>query len=115
MNLPQRGEIWLVNLEPTMGAEIKKVRPAIIISNDINNEYSSTITVLPVTTDKDNKSYPFEVFIPRGAGNLTQNSKVKCQQIRTIDKMRLIKLYGSLDQEYFKKIEKAVLIHLGID
>lgn len=58
-----RGQVWLVNLDPTVGAEIKKKRPAVIISNDLNNTYADTVTLLPMS-DKGKKVYPFEVFIP---------------------------------------------------
>lgn len=108
-----RGQIWLVNLDPTVGAEIKKTRPAIVISNNVSNQYAGTITVLPVT-DQGEKIYPFEVPLRGGAG-LTKESKIKCQQIRTIDKSRLIKLLGKIESSDLNKIKEAVLIHLGLD
>ena len=108
-----RGEIWLVNLDPAIGAEIKKTRPAVMISNNLNNQYASTVTVLPVS-DKGEKVYPFEVALPAGAG-LTKESKVRCQQIRTIDKIRLVKLLGRLEEEPLCQIQGALLFHLGIN
>ena len=86
----KRGDIVLVNLDPVIGAEIGKARPAIVISNDLNNKYADTITIIPVTSKKVDKIYPFEVLIEKKYG-LDKNSKAKTNQIRTIDKKRVIK------------------------
>ena len=114
MNNPLRRQIWLVNLDPAVGAEIKKIRPALIISNDINNHYAHTITILPIT-DKGEKIYPFEVHLQAKISGLAKESKIKCQQIRTIDKSRLIKSLGSVSDLEIKQVQQALLIHLGIE
>jgi len=108
-----RGNVWSVSLEPIIGREIGKTRPALVISNDINNEYAETVTFIPITSSVT-KVYPFEVFLSKGTANLSKDSKVKCNQIRTVDKKRLIKQMGSLSQQKIEEIEKALLIHLGI-
>lgn len=113
MDYPGRGEIWVVSLEPVMGHEIGKTRPAIVISNNRNNEFASTVTIIPVTSNMV-KVYPFEVFVSKVASGLSTDSKIKCNQIRTIDKVRLIKKISDLGDKYLKEIEKALLIHLGI-
>jgi len=113
-NFPKRGEIYLVSLEPIAGAEIGKIRPALIISNNINNEHADTITVLPITS-KTTKLYPFEVLLLKGTAGLQEDSKIKCEQIRTIDKSRLIKRLGQISEDVLKEVEKAILIHLGIN
>jgi mRNA interferase MazF len=112
MNI-KRGNIYLANLNPTVGSEINKTRPVIVISNNINNQYSNTITILPVTSNTTS-IYPFEVFLPAGSANLPKNSKAKADQIRTIDKERLIREIGSLSGELVKDIEEAIKIHLLI-
>lgn len=113
IHIPKRGQIWLVRLGPTCGAEIKKVRPALIISNDVNNQYAGTVTVLPIT-EKGKKVYPFEVSLtPKGNG-LKKASKIKCQQIRTIDKSRLLKVLGSIGTDIMREVERALLIHLAV-
>ena len=89
-NYPKRGEIWQVSLEPVAGHEIEKTRPALVISNDKNNEYSSTVTLIPITASIE-KIYPFEVFISGEDSGLPLDSKIKCNQIRTVDKLRLLK------------------------
>lgn len=109
----RRGEVYWVNLDPTIGAEIKKSRPAVVISNDQNNQASSTITILPVTS-KTSRVYPFEVAVSKGDTGLSDNSKIKANQIRTVDKARLGKLIGSISPEIMVETENAVLLHLGI-
>ena len=111
----KRGEIHLASLDPTIGREISKTRPVVIISNDINNHFSGTITVLPLTSTNLGKIYPFEVKLPEGSGNLPKDSKVKADQIRTLDKRRIVKTIGMLDDETMARIETALKIHLSLD
>ena len=112
-NFPRRGEIWLVRLDPGIGSEIKKTRPALIISNDINNQHAPLATVLPIS-DKGAKVYPFEVAISEGISGLSKPSKIKCQQIRTIDKERLVKKLGTVEKELMLDIEEALKLHLAM-
>jgi len=109
----ERGEIYLVSLDPAIGSEINKTRPALIISNNINNQFSETVTVIPITSTTE-KIYPFETFIRSGESGLSKDSKVKCNQIRTLDKKRLIKLLGKVPLYKLKEIENALLVHLEI-
>lgn len=113
MSFPKRGDIWLVSLEPVLGHEIGKTRPALIISNDQNNQYSGTLTVLPITS-KTKEVYPFETLIAKCQTGLSTDSKVKCNQIRTVSKQRLVRFLGNLSSETMKKVEDSLLIHLGI-
>ncbi|MFH1504388.1 MAG: type II toxin-antitoxin system PemK/MazF family toxin [Candidatus Omnitrophota bacterium] len=110
---PERGEIYLVCLDPTVGSEINKTRPALIISNDINNQAAQTVTVIPITSATE-KIYPFETLLLSQESGLPKNSKVKCNQIRTIDKKRLVKPLGKAPLKKLKEIENSLLIHLGI-
>ena len=109
-----KGEIHLADLNPTFGSEIAKTRPVLIVSNDINNQYADTVTIVPITSSTE-KIYPFEVFMSKGEGNLTNDSKAKANQIRTIDKLRLKKRLGKISREILKKTEQAILIHLEIE
>lgn len=111
----KRGEIHLAALDPTIGREIAKTRPVVIVSNDVNNQFSGTVTVLPIASKNLQKIYPFEVMLPKGAGNLPKNSKVKADQIRTLDKRRLVKRIGRLGDEDMIAVDTALKIHLGIE
>lgn len=112
--LPKRGEVYFVCLDPTVGAEINKTRPALVVSNDINNQMAQTVTVIPITSATE-KVYPFEVFLSSSKSGLTKDSKVKCNQIRTVDKKRLVKRIGSIASDKMKEIESSLCIHLGMD
>jgi mRNA interferase MazF len=114
MNI-KRGEIYFCALDPVTGKEIAKTRPVVIVSNNTNNKFSGTVTVLPITSGNIDKIYPFEVLIEKGDGNLQKNSKVKADQIRTIDKSRCISLIGKLEVEKLQEIEKAMKIHLALN
>lgn len=110
----QRGEIYWANLSPTIGSEIAKRRPVLIVSNDRNNQFADTVTILPITSTTD-KIYPFEVLLKANDANLKNDSKVKANQIRTIDKQRLERKIGQLTIAKFKEVEEAILIHLDIE
>jgi len=113
MDFPKRGEIWLISLEPVVGHEIGRTRPALVVSNNRNNQFADTITVLPITS-KTEKIYPFETFLSKGETKLPKDSKVKCNQIRTVDKKRLVKFLSRISEERLWKVEQALLIHLDI-
>ncbi len=113
MDFAQRGEIWLVSLDPVIGSEIGKTRPAVIISNNRNNEFAGTVTIIPVSSKTD-RIYPFETYLPQEDTNLPKDSKAKCNQIRTIDKERLVKFKGSVPEGQMILFEQALMIHLGI-
>ena len=113
MNI-NRGDLFLAGLDPVIGREIAKTRPVLVISNDINNRYAGTVTILPITSKNLDKIFPFEVFIPLGRGNLPKNSKIKADQVRTIDRKRLIKLLGKLNEGEMEAVDQAVKVHLGL-
>lgn len=112
MNI-KRGQIFYANLDPSIGGEIKKTRPVIVVSNDINNKYNLTVSILPITSNVK-KEYPFEVIIDKGVGGLPKKSKIKADQIRTIDKSRLIKVIGILPVEEMDKVNIAMKTHLNL-
>jgi len=113
MELFKRGDVYWVKLDPIEGYEIGKTRPALVISNDINNELADTITVLPITSSIG-KVYPFEVFLKQGIGNISSDSKIKTNQIRTVDKTRLKERIGTIPGAILGDIEKALKIHLEL-
>jgi len=111
---PKYGDIYEVNLDPVVGAETGKLRPALVVSNDINNEFSQTVTILPITSRPAGKQYPFDVHILKGTAGLTADSRIKANQVRTVDKRRLFSYRGSLSSEYLAQVEKAMKIHLNM-
>ena len=91
----KRGEIYLVSFDPTVGAEIQKTRPALVLQNDIANEHSPITIVAGITSQFDDTLYPTEVLVQPPEGGLTVNSVVLLNQIRSIDKQRLVKCQGT--------------------
>ena len=112
MNI-KRGDICIASLDPVVGKEISKTRPVVIVSNDKNNTFSGTVTILPITSKRLKRIYPFEVLLPKGRGSLPKDSKVKADQIRTLDKSRIISILGKLDESAVKSIDRALKIHLA--
>ncbi len=114
INQPKRGEVYLVNFDPTLGSEIQKTRPALVLQNDISNEYSPITIVAAITSQFDEGLYPTEVLIQPPEGGLTTNSVVLLNQIRSIDKKRLIKKLGSVNMDTMEQVDRAIQISLGL-
>lgn len=110
---PRRGSVYLVNLDPTFGKEIKKTRPAVVIQNDIGNKNSPLTIVAPITSAE---KYPHPVYVNIAAseGGLAKNSIVLLDQIRAIDQRRLSKYLGQMTDETMKKIDRALMISLDL-
>ncbi len=110
----RRGEIWIADLNPNLGHEINKLRPAIIIQNDLGNDFGPVTIIAPLTSKKVDFVRHFEVLLPRAFG-LDKESKVLLNQVRAIDKIRLAKKIGKLDVESMEKVDEALRIALGLD
>ncbi len=109
----KRGEIYWVDLDPVIGSEIAKTRPALVVSNDSNNQFSNTVTVLPITSNLS-KVYPFDVFLPQKLSGLKSDTKAKANQIRTVDKSRLRNSAGSVDDGVMDQVQQALKLHLDL-
>ena len=114
MVFPKKGDIFLVNFDPTIGHEIKKKRPAVILSNNLCNQYSPLVTVAPLSSNIS-KIYPFEIFLSKEKANLLNDSKIMIIQMRSIDKDRLIKKLGTInDNQILSKIDFLIIQHFDI-
>ncbi|MEM6717277.1 MAG: type II toxin-antitoxin system PemK/MazF family toxin [Cyanobacteria bacterium P01_D01_bin.6] len=110
----KRGEIYYANLNPTVGSEIAKRRPVLIVSNNANNRAASTVTILPITSNVS-RVYPFEVLIQPEESGLPKPSKVQAQQIRTISVQRLAEVIaGHLDSPLMAQVDTALKLHLAL-
>ena len=110
----RRGEIYYADLGRTVGSEINKRRPVLIVSNDANNRAAGTVTVLPITSNI-RRVYPFELLIDPKESGLPKPSKVQAQQIRTIAKKRITGApLGRLTLETLKRVEGAIRLHLAL-
>lgn len=110
---PLRGEVWLVNLNPTRGHEQAGKRPGLIVSVDLFNQGPARLVViLPITTKA--KGIPFHVEINISEGGLTQRSFIKCEDIRSIAKERLFKRMGRVSDETMMAVEDRLRILLNL-
>ena len=114
MTLCKRGEIWMVNFNPGRGSEQKGVRPALIIQNDIGNQYAATTIVAAITTTTI-KKYPVTVLISKGKNGLKERSMINLAQILTIDKGRLSKKLGRLEEDKMLEVDEAIKLSLGVE
>jgi mRNA interferase MazF len=113
MTYPRRGEIYLVAFDPTVGHEIKKTRPAVIIQNNVSNQYSPISIVAAISSQFGDPPHPREVVIRTKSG-LSKPSAVILNQIRSVDRKRLIKRLGVVDAATMRKVDEALTISLGL-
>ena len=111
---PKRGEVWLVSFDPTIGAEIKKTRPALILQNDIANRASPITIVAAITSQFEERIYPTEVLIKAPEAGLTVDSVALLNQIRSIDQRRLVRRQGMVCPATMMNVERALMISLGL-
>ncbi len=109
-----RGDVWAVDLEPATGSEMNKVRPCLVVTNNIANRYSRVIVVVALTTAAPTDPYPWMVEVPETA-NMPRLSWVHCAHIRAVDKARLGRYYTSLDTDTMRKVDEALMEQLGLD
>ncbi|WP_295622181.1 type II toxin-antitoxin system PemK/MazF family toxin [Chamaesiphon sp. GL140_3_metabinner_50] len=110
----KRGEIWWVNLDPTVGSETAKKRPCIILQNDVGNARSGTTMVAPLL--RRSKSYPFVVNVEATVANgLDEARGIHLEQMRVVDSLRIDLKLGMLEDKYWREIEQAMAIVLGFD
>ncbi len=112
----ERWDIWHAPLDPVFGAEQGLTRPVLVISETALNDILPVVNVLPLTSRKAGRRvYPNEALLPSGTAGLTAGSIVLCFQIRTLDKRRLTRRYGTLtDPALQQEIITALSFQLGI-
>jgi len=108
----KRGEVYLADLDPIVGSEQGGVRPVVVIQNDIGNKFSTT-TIAAITTKDKRSEMPTHIHLDSAIEPL-RDSVVLLEQIRTIDKLRLIKYIGKLSNTVMKQIDEAYLISIGV-
>jgi mRNA interferase MazF len=111
--LIRRGDVFLVTFDPTVGAEAKKTRPEVVVSNDINNAHSPIISIAPITSNIT-RVYSFEVEIPPHTAGLKSRSKVMVNQTRAVGKARLIKRMGRLPDDIMKAVDRGLRLHFDL-
>jgi mRNA interferase MazF len=105
----RRGEVWWVDFDPSVGGEIKKKRPAVIVSNDAANKHLNRIQVVPLTS-RIGRVYPSEALVTIGG----RQGKAMADQLTTVSKLRLLDREGRLTGDDIRKVERAIRIQLGL-
>ena len=111
---PRRGQVYLVSFDPTVGKEIRKTRPAVILQNDVANRWSPITIVAAMTSQFEEPLYPTEVRVKASEGGLSADSVVLLNQIRSIDRRRLVRRLGVLKQNTMVQVDRAVMVSLGL-
>ena len=112
MNI-ERGDILLVALDPSVGAEIQKTRPVIVVTNNVANVYSRVLMVVPVTSKNVEKVFPHEVRIQKSK-ELKKESKANVAQMKAIDRSRIEAKLGKVSSQTLNKLDIAIKLHLGL-
>ena len=111
----KRGDIVLAKLDPVIGSEQGKTRPAVVIQNDIGNEFSNTTIIAPITSKPLFKQIPTNVEIDSTNSPLKEKSTILLNQIRVVDKSRILKNYGKVSPRKMKEVDEAIMISLGLE
>lgn len=109
----KRGEIYRADLDPVIGSEQGGVRPVLIIQNDIGNLHSPTVIVAAITSRLNKPKLPTHVAISSRQSGLKKDSVILTEQVRTLEKKRLMEKLGRVDEEVMAKVDRALAISLG--
>jgi mRNA interferase MazF len=111
-----RGDVVEVNLDPTVGTEIQKTRRCVVVQNDTGNRYSQRTIIVPATSADRALSKPFPVWVPVSTtdGGFTKGAIIMCDQIRAVDKSRIVRACGRLSFAAMEKVDTALKISLGL-
>ena len=110
----KRGDIYYADLSPVVGSEQGGIRPVLIIQNDVGNRYSPTVICAAITSRMNKAKLPTHIEIDSRRCQIMKDSVILLEQIRTIDKQRLIDMIGHLDKERMRSVDEAIRVSLAL-
>ncbi len=110
----KRGELYYADLSPVVGSEQGGIRPVLVVQNDVGNKFSPTIIAAAVTSKINKAKLPTHIELPCNSYGLNKDSVILLEQLRTLDKRRLREKIGELSFDTMNKVDKAILISLGL-
>lgn len=110
----RRGDVFIVNFDPRVASEARKTRPALVVSNDVNNDHSPIVSISPIASNVTGV-YSFEVKIAAGTAGFQTDSKVMINQTGVVDRVRFLKKLGNLPSPFMAKIDQALGVHYGFE
>lgn len=109
----KRGDIYFADLDPVIGSEQGGKRPVLLIQNDLGNRFSPTVIILPLTSRTGKKALRTHVPVSPPQGGITKPSLILCEQVRTVEKSRLMHRLGTLPPEKMALVERALAATMG--
>lgn len=110
----KRGDIYYADLSPVIGSEQGGVRPVLIVQNDVGNRYSPTVIAAAITSQRDKTNLPTHIKVDADGCGLAKDSIVLLEQVRTIDKKRLMERMGSLGVDAMGQVDRALSVSFGL-
>ena len=110
----RRGDVVVVRLDPTRGAEKRGTRPCLVVQNDMGNRHSPLTIVVPVTDAAGKRVYPFQALLHKGEGGLKKGSIAACDQVRVIARTRITAHWGSLPPARMAEVDQALRRSLAL-
>ena len=111
----KRGDVYYADLRPVIGSEQGGIRPVLIVQNDVGNRHSPTVICAAITSKMNKAKLPTHIELKEHMANLEKDSILLCEQIRTLDKLRLKEKVGALDANFMKGVDRAIAISLALN
>ncbi len=109
----RRGDVYLANLNPAVGAEIGGIRPVLVLQNDVGNHFGPTLIIAPMTSNIEKKPAQPTHYLLKNVRGLSRPSMVILEQLKTLDKSRIIRYMGKTTRQQMRRIERCVDVSLG--
>ncbi|MBI3590641.1 MAG: type II toxin-antitoxin system PemK/MazF family toxin [Candidatus Melainabacteria bacterium] len=115
LHRPKRGEVWIVELDPTRGHEMQKTRYCLVIQSDVLNKKLPTFIISPITSKVREEWYPIGIILKKGEGDLMKESQVMLNQVKAADITRFKKKIGKVSENIMKQVNHSLTFVLGLE